>query len=500
MKPSSSTLVLAALLCVSIPSNADAQVALRTLSGTLGSGAGDVNKDGIPDLITASGSVATVVSGKDWSTLYTLDKTAFGTNTVTAVDGGTDINQDGYDDVIVGRSVASANSSNQQQGIVRVWSGKDGKLLYEQLGYWGHDRLGTSVAALGDLNNDGFPDFAAGAENAPALQDYGVVLVWSGKDGRLLYLFTGEAAPQRLGHSVRPAGDVDNDGTPDIVAGSQQRGIARVYSGKTGKQLHVFTIAGSASTVTVDGVGDVDKDGYADLLVAGDLNVVQVFSGKDGSTLFRKSGRAGSAAGDLNSDGHADFMVSFVDTVQGFSGKDGSLLFSLKNSSAGFGYFVRLVGDINRDGARDFLVGANTSVFLYSGDIRPLSVDQVEFSVSQGGQQKMFLNAGSKHGLKTYLIMGSDKGTTPGTVFGPITVPLNSGAYFLYTLNAPNTVIQGSLGSLDSSGRSTAVLTLPKKIPNSLVGRTVHHAYMAVTLAPFSFDFVSNPVPLKLLK
>ncbi len=56
------------------------------------------------------------------------------------------------------------------------------------------------------------------------------------------------------------------------------------------------------------------------------------------------------------------------------------------------------------------------------------------------------------------------------------------------------------MASLDESGKATATLTLPKGIPTSLVGTTVHHAYMAVTLAPFSFDFASNAVPLKLVK
>ena len=137
---------------------------------------------------------------------------------------------------------------------------------------------------------------------------------------------------------------------------------------------------------------------------------------------------------------------------------------------------------------------------LYSGSVLPLGVDRTELSISQGGTQNMVLNGGTKHGLKTYLIMGSDKGTSPGFKLGPLAVPLNPGAYLSYTLNSPNTVIQRSLGSLDVQGRGSAALKLPMNIPSSLVGTTVYHAFVVVTLAPFSFDFVSNPVSLKLVK
>lgn len=492
------------LLSVFLTAPTRAQVVLRTFTGSLGADAGDVNKDGIPDLVIASGSTATVISGKDWSTIHTLQKTTSGNATITSVAGGTDINQDGHDDVIVGHATAWLSSLNQQAGIVRVWSGKDGKVLYEIGGFWVLDRLGTSVAALGDLNKDGFPDFAAGGDNGPSGQTYGLVLVWSGKDGRLLYVFTGAARPEGLGLSVQSAGDVDNDGTPDIIAGSRNRGIARAYSGKTGKQLHVFTT--NAVAVTVDGLGDVNNDGHSDLLVATGSGVV-VFSGKNGSTLYTRSGIAGGSAGDMNVDGYADFMVSTSGTsstpgtVEAFSGKDGSRLLMLSsNTPPGFGRFTRSVGDFNKDGARDFLVGATTSVLLYSGSVLPFGIDWTEFSISQGGTQNMFLNAGTKNGLKTYLIMGSDKGTSPGFRFGPFTVPLNPGAYLSYTLNSPNTVIQRSLGSLDGQGKGSAALNLPRNIPSSLVGTTVHHAFIVVTLAPFSFDFVSNPVSLKLLK
>ncbi len=497
-------LAVLGLLAITLNTGIQAQGLLQTFPGSLGVDGGDVDQDGIPDLIIANGSITTVYSGKDWSTLHTLQITTLGLSNITALAGGADINQDGYDDIVTGQSGAYQFANRQHAGIVKAWSGKDGTILYEIGGLWGGDRLGTSVAVLGDLNQDGFPDFAAGAQSAPVGQDYGIVMVWSGKDGRLLYLFTGTAVPQRLGYSLAAAGDVDNDGVQDIISGSQQRGMARVYSGKTGAQLHLFIVGGI--DVFVDGLGDVNNDGHSDLLIGSGGNVV-IKSGKDGSTLHTKPGITGSVAGDMDLDGYADFIVLSAGVspalriVEAFSGKDGSRLLLLSEPSlAGFGSFTRLVGDINNDGARDILVGAPSSVRLYGGSILPFSVDKTELSISQGGTQTMVMDAGVQHGLKIYGILGSDLGTSPGFQLGPLSIPLNPGLYLTYTFDNPNTIIQQSFSVLDGDGKGSAVLTLPNNIPNSLVGTNLHHAFIVMNLAPFSFDLVSNTVVLKLVQ
>jgi hypothetical protein len=91
----------------------------------------------------------------------------------------------------------------------------------------------------------------------------------------VLHAFTGDSAGDACGSSVASAGDVDGDGTNDVVVGHYgapggvYAGRVRVHSGATGAV--VFTLAGSAAGdqfgASVDGAGDVNGDGFADVIV-----------------------------------------------------------------------------------------------------------------------------------------------------------------------------------------------------------------------------------------
>ncbi len=115
-----------------------------------------------------------------------------------------------------------------------------------------------------------------------------------------LYTFNGDSANDRFG-SVSGAGDVNKDGYADLIVGAllddnngADSGSARVLSGKDGKILYTFNGYSAADGLrSVAGAGDVNKDGYADLIVGatGDDNngtnsgSARVFSGKDGKVL-----------------------------------------------------------------------------------------------------------------------------------------------------------------------------------------------------------------------
>ena len=153
-------------------------------------------------------------------------------------------------------------------------------------------------------------------------------------DGSTLFTFNGDSEGDRFGSSVSGAGDVNGDGTPDLIVGAladnsieENNGSARVLSGLDGSTL--FTFKGDSGFDyfggSVSGAGDVNGDGRADLIVgaSGDDNKgddsgsARVLSGLDGSTLFTFNGdsagdRFGSSvsgAGDLNGDGIGDFVV-----------------------------------------------------------------------------------------------------------------------------------------------------------------------------------------------
>jgi len=311
------------------------------------SGAGDVNGDGRADLIVGapgddnngsrSGS-ARVFSGIDGTTLYTFDGDTAGDNLGVSVSGAEDVNGDGRVDLIVGASRANNISINGvSSGSVRVLSGIDGSTLYTVNGDSNGERFGSSVSGAGDVNGDGRADLIVGAlfDSNNGVSS-GNARVLSGIDGSTLHTFDGDAAFDEFGGSVSGAGDVDGDGRADLIVGARfdagpgfNNGSARVLSGSDGSTLYNFEGDGVNFQFgsSVSDAGDVNGDGFADLIV--------------GAVFDRNTGVASGSA-----------------TV--LSGIDGGTLYTFNGDSAGdqFGVSVSGAGDVNGDGLDDFIVGA----------------------------------------------------------------------------------------------------------------------------------------------
>ena len=363
--------------------------------GTSVSGAGDVNGDGMADLIVGAeaddnnGSTsgrASVLSGSDGSVLFTADGDGVNNRFGTVSDAG-DVNGDGTPDLIVG-----ARGEIFDSGYARVLSGIDGSILYNFDGDNPSDGFGVSTSGAGDVNGDGFDDVIVGAWGRTSGAISGYARVLSGIDGNVLYNFVGDSLGDNFGRSVSGAGDVNGDGTPDLIVGAPENdtngnrsGSARVLSGSDGSVLYTFNgdNAGDGFGVSVSGAGDVDGDGFDDLIVGtwGGTNSIKsgyarVFSGSDGSVLYNFEGDdAGddfgwsvSGAGDVNGDGLADLIVGAPSddnngtnsgNVRVLSGSDGSDLYSFDGDRANrFGWSVSGAGDVNGDGLDDVIAGA----------------------------------------------------------------------------------------------------------------------------------------------
>ncbi|ODS23270.1 hypothetical protein AB835_09625 [Candidatus Endobugula sertula] len=156
-----------------------------------------------------------VFSGRFGNVLYTINGGA-GDGFGASVSGIGDINNDGYDDMVIGAIYADPNGSNS--GSAHVVVGNTGAMLYTLNGNAAGDRFGTSVSGAGDTNGDGVPDIIVGAD-ATDPNASGSASLFSGTNGSLLFTFRDGRAEDKFGHSVSGGGDINGDGLGDVIIG-----------------------------------------------------------------------------------------------------------------------------------------------------------------------------------------------------------------------------------------------------------------------------------------
>jgi subtilisin family serine protease len=264
--------------------------------------AGDVNGDGFGDLIVGAfgydhavtnGGRAYVYSGSATGLMaeapaWTFDGDQADGNAGWAVATAGDVDGDGYDDVLVGAPFYDAGETNE--GRVYLFLGSSSGL--ETTPAWIFDgdqanaQLGRNVAPAGDVNGDGYDDILLGSHQyASAFPTEGRAFLFlgsaSGPGSTPDWTFDGGQENARLtsGSGLAPAGDVDGDGFDDVVIGASRHDNGQTDEGR----VYVFLGSSSGLAPTPDlvierdtanarfgwsvaGAGDVDGDGYDDLV------------------------------------------------------------------------------------------------------------------------------------------------------------------------------------------------------------------------------------------
>lgn len=254
---------------------------------------GDVDGDGVRDFVIGAPSYSSgsptilfrggayVISAATGAQLYVVEGDSQNDSLGRSVGAVGDVNGDGVPDVLAGSYTSFGNGS--LSGMVRVASGADGSTIRTTYGDGVNDRLGWAVIGISDLDQDGVPDYAASTIDGP--QPWlGRVRAYSGSTGAVIYEWLGESTPDFANGDLGSAlatGDFNRDGVPDLVIGDQSYFVFDAQTSQWTKPGAAFIYLGCPASAANYGAGWPGKNGIPAIFalnkpVPGQLLTVQV--------------------------------------------------------------------------------------------------------------------------------------------------------------------------------------------------------------------------------
>lgn len=502
------------------PQNANTFIQSNQANAFMGysvSSAGDVNNDSYDDIMLSAPGYDNGQDGEGAvfvyygssrginPTRYTLlEMNLYAGQFGIAMSGGGDLNDDGYDDVVVNAPIDSV--SYIVSGICVFYGSASGidtnpEIVYGDPLYGG---FGQAISITKDVNGDFYDDIIVGTNGASHGQiNEGIVTVIYGGPWGVSFtpwtVIEGNVAGMSFGSEVSGAGDVNHDGYNDIVVGSSDK-VYVYYGGPAGVDVTpagsiTLNISSPYNAYSLAGGGDINNDDYSDILIGIPYNsnnqswkgAVYVYNGSstgistipatilEGNTDTSYYGGEVAFAGDVNNDGFSDIVVGarsednninqngegmafvYYGRANGLNPVPASTIQS-NQANAILGFSVDGAGDVNGDGYSDVLVSA----MLYSNG---QMFEGAGFVYHGGAASAGFLAAAPEIESVTDKTPSAAVKTFPNPVVNTLSVQLqgldNNAPTYIQVMNVQGALIHSiKVGNIESNQQSIDVSKL----------------------------------------